>query len=37
MLGRNITEEEIKKVVYDMCSLKALRDDGFQALLYQSQ
>ncbi|KAG5032482.1 hypothetical protein JHK82_016063 [Glycine max] len=37
MLGREITDEEIRRVIFGMGSFKALGEDGFHALFYQSQ
>lgn len=34
ILGKPISNEEIKRVLFDMISLKALGSDGYQAIFF---
>lgn len=36
-LGKMVTDDEIKKPLFDMAPLKALSNDGFHALFFRNQ
>lgn len=37
MLGKSVTNEEIKRVLFDMAPLKALGSDGYHVCFFQNQ